>query len=423
MVQGPHERRRCLRQDDINTHDQPQRTHPLARLRRVHPDLWTMRLLYLVYFAGNGIYFTYINVYYQSLGLSGTQIGLIGTLAPLAGIIGLTSFGMLNDRTGSTRLLLMLAIAGSAVNALLLSAAPSFIWIVPVACLFAALVNPIIPLLDTTTLSLLGNESARYGSHRVWGTFGFIVTTATVGAVIESYGIRSMFYVYIAVLLLLLGMALRLPQTTVRVGAFNLRGVGRMLRQPAWRVFIISVFFLGLAFSGMFTFLSVTMRVMGASASLIGVAWMMAAVSEIPIMFFGAVLLRRLGARRLVAVAFALYVVRLILYAVMPAPWWVIIINGLFGAAYGLYWIGAVSYVNSLAPEGLRTTSQSLLTSTTSLATVVGSVLSGWLFDRLGSSGLYCVLAAFSALALLTFIAGLTMNRAAPSSAGSGAAT
>lgn len=378
-----------------------------------------MRVLYLVYFAANGIFFTYVNVYYQSLGLSGTQIGLIGTLGPLAGILGLTSFGMLNDRTGRTRLLLMLAIAGSAASALLLATAPTFVWIVPVACLLAALVNPIVPLLDTTTLCLLGRDSARYGSHRVWGSLGFILSTATVGALLERWGMRSMFYLYVAVLIVLLVTATRLPRTAVRVGPFSLRGVGRMLRQPAWLVFLLSVFFLGLAFSGMFTFLSVTMRTMGASPSLIGIAWMMSAVSEMPVMVLGAALLRRLGASRLLALAFVFYAVRLVAYAVMPSPVWVIAINTFFGSAYGLYWISAVSYVNNLAPEGLRTTSQSLLTSTTSLSTVVGALLSGSLFDRIGGSGLYWVLAGVALLALLIFIAGRQLTRSPAASAAS----
>lgn len=415
-------RRRCPRQGAISRNDQRHLTNPLAGLGRVHPDLWTMRILYLVYFAGNGIFFTYVNVYYQSLGLSGTQIGLIGTLGPLAGILGLTAFGMLNDRTGRTRMLLTLAIAGSAASALLLYAAPGFLWIVPIACLLAALVNPIVPLVDTTTLSLLGRNSASYGSHRVWGTFGFIATTATVGALLEQFGIGAMFPLYVAVLAILLLCATRLPQAKVRLGAFSLRGVGRMLRQPAWIVFLASIFFLGLTFSGMFTFLSVTMSAMGASASLIGIGWMMAAVSEIPTMLFGASLLRRIGPKRLVAIAFLAYAVRCAAFAVMSGPEWVIVINGVFGAAYGLYWIGSVSYVNSLAPEGLRTTSQSLLTSTTSLATVVGSVFSGWLFDRIGSAGLFWVLASFSAAAFVVFVAGLRLTRPAPPLSPSGGA-
>ena len=35
------------------------------------PRLWTIRALYFFYFAGAGIYVSFINVYYSSIGLSG----------------------------------------------------------------------------------------------------------------------------------------------------------------------------------------------------------------------------------------------------------------------------------------------------------------------------------------------------------------
>lgn len=60
-------------------------------------DLRKMKFLYFVFFAGNGVFFTFINVYYVGLGLSGMQIGIINTLSPLAGIIGMTLWGLLND--------------------------------------------------------------------------------------------------------------------------------------------------------------------------------------------------------------------------------------------------------------------------------------------------------------------------------------
>ena len=81
--------------------------------------------------------------------------------------------------------------------------------------------------------------------------------------------------------------ALRLPKQPVRLGAFSLRGLGFLLN-PGWIVFVGSVFLLGLSFIGIFTFVSVSMRAMGGTESLIGISWTMAAFLEIPIMLLGA---------------------------------------------------------------------------------------------------------------------------------------
>jgi MFS transporter, PPP family, 3-phenylpropionic acid transporter len=365
-----------------------------------------MRLLYFVYFAGNGIFFTYINVYYRDLGLSGTQIGVINTLCPLAGILGLTTFGVLNDRFGRTRFFLMIAIAGGTCTALAIRAAPGFAWIVPIASLVTFLVNPIVPLLDTTTITLLGDRRQHYGRYRLWGSVGFMATAAVIGTLLERYGTSSMFVFYGLVMGVLLVSAAGLPTRNIHLGGFTVRGLERMLSQPAWLIFAVSIFCLGLSFSGIASFLSVSLRVMGASDRLIGLAWMTAAVPEIPVMLLGPFLLRRVGVQRLLLVAFGLYALRNILYAVMPTPVWVIPAHLVLGAAYGLYWISAVNYVAELAPPGLRTTSQSLVTATTSLANVIGALFSGWLFDRLGPSGMFSTLALFSVLALMMLLIG-----------------
>jgi MFS transporter, PPP family, 3-phenylpropionic acid transporter len=367
-------------------------------------DLKKMRIMYFIFFAGNGIFFTFINVYYVELGLTGMQIGIINTLSPLAGVIGMTLWGLLNDRSGKTRHLLIAAIAGSAVSALMLGQAHTFLTVLPLAVIYAFFANPIIPLIDSTTLSLLGQHPEDYGRQRLFGSVGFIVSTMSIGVILQRNGVQWMFPLFALVWCALLAGATRLPVAQIRLGGFSLRGLNRMVRQPSWVVFTASVFMLGLAFSGLFNFLSVTLRMEGASESLIGLSWTMAAVSEIPIMFFGPALLARVGAPRLLAISYLFYAVRAVMYAVMPNPMWAVPINALFGAAYGLYWISAVGYTSQIAPPGLRTTTQSLLTSTTSLATMIGAFFSGWLFDAVGPDGLFfalagCCLSAFVILA------------------------
>jgi MFS family permease len=91
-------------------------------------------------------------------------------------------------------------------------------------------------------------------------------------------------------------------------------------------------------------------------------------------------------------------------------------INLLQSVTFATFWIGAVSYVSDLAPENLKTTSQGLLFSMMNLATVVGGLWSGWLFDTAGPRGLFRVLSLFCLLALLLFVGGqlLYKKRANP---------
>src|SRR5450759_603331 len=132
------------------------------------PRLWPLKLLYFIFYASQGSYTTFIGVYYASLGLSGTQIGLINTVIPITGMISSPLWGMLSDRTGKTRTLLMLAVTGLIASTLALSVAPTFAIILPIVALFAVFNTTIIPLLDSTTLSVLGEQRQRYGAQRLW---------------------------------------------------------------------------------------------------------------------------------------------------------------------------------------------------------------------------------------------------------------
>jgi hypothetical protein len=50
----------------------------------------------------------------------------------------------------------LVAIFGSIVMSLVLSTMTSYVLIIFVACIYGVFISPIIPLLDTTTLSILG---------------------------------------------------------------------------------------------------------------------------------------------------------------------------------------------------------------------------------------------------------------------------
>jgi MFS transporter, PPP family, 3-phenylpropionic acid transporter len=369
------------------------------------PRLWAIRALYFFFFAGAGIYFTFINVYYRSLGLSGFQIGIINTLAPMIGIFGSLLWGMLSDRFGKIRLLLMAAALGAAVTSLGIGAARTFAWILPLAGVYSLFSSTIIPLLDSSNFAALGEHKDRYGLQRIWGTIGFTVTSSTVGLVLEKAGLHFLFVLYPLTMLALFATAFGLRSQPIRLGASIFTGIGRMVRQREWLFFAASVFLLVLGSNGMSNFLGIAMKDMGAGDWTVGVVWTMSSLSELPVMFFGAYLVRRLGAPRMLALAYLFYIVRISLYSLMPVPEWALWINLLHSCTYGLFWIGGVTYANDLAPAHLKATSQSLLLVIMNISAAVGSPFSGWLYDKIGKH-MFLVGGGFALAAWLVFLAG-----------------
>jgi PPP family 3-phenylpropionic acid transporter len=76
----------------------------------------------------------------------------------------------------------MVAFSGTILGTLALSAAQPFGLILIAACLFALFFNTLAPLIDSTALVMLGEQRQRYGTYRVWGSVGFILTSTQPGS-------------------------------------------------------------------------------------------------------------------------------------------------------------------------------------------------------------------------------------------------
>ncbi len=375
-----------------------------ARAIAAGRGLWIARALYFFQFGAVGAFFPYLYVYYRSIGLSGTQIGLIGSLPPLVGMIAGPLWGLLSDRFGAVRQLLILATAGSILAVLGLSAVQAFGALFLLTMVYAFFNNPIMPLLDSATLDLLEGQREHYGRQRLWGSIGFVITSWGFGLLLERIGLHWAFYGYVLLMFPLMILAWWLPVRRARLSAPLRRGLARLVRQRAWFFFSLSLVVLGIANSGMHGFLNIFVKEMGGSEGLIGTMWGVAALSEIPVMFLAAPLIVRLGPRRILAATYALYVLRWLLYGLMPSPIWAVPISLLHGLTFGALWVTGVAYVDALAPEELKATAQGLFfASFFGFSRVLGTSLSGLLFDMIGPAALFQTYALFGLVALGLF--------------------
>ncbi|HCE17566.1 MAG TPA: hypothetical protein DEQ80_06880 [Anaerolinea thermolimosa] len=365
--------------------------------------LATIRLLFFLIYAGIGVNFTFINVFYASKGLTGTQIGLIAMVAALVGMVGAALWGYLADRTGQARLIMAGGAIGTGILALLYPLVTNFYQYLPLAGLFALGNSAMFTLIDSTTLTILGDQREEYGRYRLGGSFGYILTTFSAGFIYEKFGLVWMFPAYTVVMLAFTLSVLRLPVLSVPQTTHEKGGLKAMVRQPVWIIFTLCVFLVWTAASGSINFLGVAIKTMGGSDSLIGVAATMAAVAEIPFMFFSGMIMRRLGQEKMFWISLLGFTARIGLYGLMPAPQWAIGINLLNGPSYVFFWNSAVNYANTIAPDAHKATAQGFFQATTNLASVASAILAGWMFDSLGPSGLFQVLALACLAAFIIF--------------------
>lgn len=368
--------------------------------------LFIGKALYFFIYAAMGIFVPFLNVYYKDIGLSGTQIGLINTLGPLVAIFAGPMWGLLCDRLGKLHLFLGVVILGAIVSVLGLSRVTAYFAILGLIAVFNLFGSAILPLVDSYNLTMLGEHRERYGEQRLWGTFGFLASAIFAGNILERTGLHVIFAGYALCLGLLLITLFWLPPLAARMRRTVFKGFTQMIRQPVWIVLSISVILVMMANNSWVNFLGITVKEMGGSDVLIGRMWSVGAISEIPVMLYGTRLLRRWGPKKLIAAGMFFYGVRLILYAVMPKPEWVLGINMMQGFSFAFYWVGSVNYVSQITPDHLRATGQSVLASFYNIASVTAGPLTGSIFDTFGSSRMYLLGAMAAWSGVLIFVLG-----------------
>ena len=367
--------------------------------------LISTRILYFLYFAAFGIFVTYIDIYFRSLGYSGTQIGWINSILALVAIGAGPVWGLLSDRHGSVRPYLAAAVLGSAVLAFGISRIHSFLWVLPAVAVFGFFRQPLLPLLDSSTMRVLRRQPEMYGRQRVWGTVGFILTTWGFGLLLTRSGLTWLFTGYIGLLLLMLAVIRWLPVSGVPLVRPRWSSMRVIVKDLDWLLFTGSILLLGIGNFATHHFLGIHIKELGSDEALVGIVAALGAVTELPILFWGAPLINRFGPWRLLFFSYAISAVRLMLYGLMPAAEWAIPISLLHSVTFGVYWIAGVAYVNRLAPDNLKATAQGLLYASMGAAGVLGGPVSGMIFDAVGAEWLFFAssIMALGAMGLLWF--------------------
>jgi PPP family 3-phenylpropionic acid transporter len=314
-------------------------------------------------------------------------------------------WGALADSTRRYRTILMTTIAGTMVMIFLLSRANDLLWLLPIVVGYAFFSAPIVPLVDNSVMEMLGERRALYGRQRVWGAVGWGVSAAVAGVLVDRFGLGVSFYTFLFFFALLLFTSTRMTIHGGQIGHSFWQGVRTLAGNRLLVTFLITVLFASIGSGIVNNYLFLFLSDLEASESLMGISLTVATLSEIPVFFFSASLLRKLGARGLLLLALIAYIVRMVAYTFMPPVWLVLPINLLHGLTFAALWVAGVSYANEVAPKGMGATAQGLFTGVTmGLGAAVGALLGGIFYDTLGPMVMFRTAAVLVLIGLVYFI-------------------
>ena len=344
-----------------------------------------------VYFAAFASLMPFIVLYYQELDFSGAQISLLTGLPPLVTLFFSPFWTNLADSTGRHKQIMSAGIITTMAVAALFPFLQSFALVLLFILSLNIFIAPLTSFADSATMTMLAGEKEMYGRIRLGGTLGWGLAAPVAGALIKVYGLDVTFWICASMLLIGLfvsqGFSFSKHEPTVAKG-----GIRELLSKRHWILFLILAFFGGIAFASTAAFFSPYMIELGGDEFHVGVALLVATLTEIPVFFFGDRLLKKFGSKGLLFLALLITGVRSLLFAVSNAPIFAILAQLLNGFTFPAMWIAGVSYADENAPDGLKSTAQGLFGAMTfGFGSAVGGLIGGILLEGIGGRALFMV--------------------------------
>lgn len=344
-------------------------------------------------------------LYYQQIGLAGWQTGILLGLAPLASLLSGPFWTGLADTRHQHKTILNLTLILTVSTVLVLPLTKTFNLLILIVTGFSFFVTPIMALVDSATISMLGARRERYGRIRLWGTIGWGLASLVAGVFLQRFGLVWMFWIYCGLMLLnLLPISKLIFIKSITVTPFwsGLRGV---MNNRRWVWFLFIVFIAGIGLSAHANYLAILIQSKGGDKSMIGIALFLSTVSEMPVMFFSNIILKKLKPRGLLVMAVTFASLRCMLYSLVAGAQVVLLIQLLHGFTFPSLWVAGVNYVAENAPPGLNATLQAIFGSVLNgFGLAAGGVLGGILIDQVGLPAMYLVLGLVVLAGLVLFL-------------------
>jgi PPP family 3-phenylpropionic acid transporter len=368
--------------------------------------IWPFTFNFLL-FAGIASVAPFIVLYYQGLGFTGTQIGLLTGITPLITFFSAPLWTGLADATRRHRLMMSLAILAGVITIFVFPLLNAFVSVLLIAILLNTFIAPVPSFADSATMFMLADEKEMYGRIRLGGTIGYGLAASIAGVLVQNYGFKFAFWG--CAVLFLLGFIVSQKLVYGQLKADDPAGgsVRTLLANPRWPLFLTVAFAGGSALAALNNYFFPYMKELGANESTMGLALTIGTISEIPVLFFGNRLIKRLRSYGLLMLTMVVTGIRLLLFAASGTPSLVLFIQLLNGLTFPAMWVAGVSYADENAPAGMSTTAQGLFGAMVlGFGTAVGGFIGGPLLESMGGRGLYLVfgVAVLATVAIVTLI-------------------
>lgn len=360
---------------------------------------------YFFYFAYLGTFAPFFSLYLKGVGLTPVEIGILMSLPQVTRIVAPHLWGWLADR-GSSRLRIV-RLTGLAGLACFLGvfAGSGFLLLFLVLLAMTFFWSAALPLVEATTLSHLGEETARYGRIRVWGSIGFIAAVVLVGHALDLFPVAIVPWVVLAMMVGMLATGWQIPDAPPAPHAPEHETIWSVLGRPEVMALIAAGALMAAAHGPYYAFYSIHIVGHGYSKAVTGWLWALGVICEIAIFMWMSHLYRAYTLRQILVASFALAVVRFLLIGwVAESLVALLFAQMLHAATFGSFHAASIGMIHRLFRGRHQARGQAVYSSLSyGVGGAAGGFASGIAWEALGAALTFTLAsaAAFAGLMIL----------------------
>ncbi|XJZ25794.1 MFS transporter [Bacillota bacterium Lsc_1132] len=370
--------------------------------KEIKRKIQSLQIFYLLSFFAVGSLSPLLSVYLSDVEkLNGTQIGTILSIGPIMMIFFQPIWGIVSDVTNAPPKVLTITtfLAGIFGFGFLVFHQYSFFLLT--AILVAIFQSAIIPVSDSISIKFATRVRYNYGNIRLFGSLGFGIAVFVMGRLSE-FTPAVIFYAFFAALTLSSILALRLPREHASEKVKLFAGIKELFLLKKFVAFLLVTFLIfGPNLANNFYF-GLFVDEIGGSYTGIGIAFLIAVLSEIPFMRLSGRLIMRWGLLQVASIAGVISLIRWLFYFMEPNLTLVYASAMIQGLSLGLFIPAGLQYVRDITPKHITATAVTIYSAIgNGLGNWFSTFFGGIIYDKISIFGVYLFFAVLAFLGVL----------------------
>ncbi|HIW32249.1 MAG TPA: MFS transporter [Candidatus Paenibacillus intestinavium] len=376
-------------------------SHPSHNAKR---ETLALRSYSFITYSTQALVVSFLPLFFLDKGYNASQIGFLYSIGPMIAIFANMFTGFISDKNQTIVKLVRILFIFQFIAIGLLHQVDSFSITCFIMTLFYFCQTPINPLNDSLILLSSKYTGTPYALVRIFGSLGFALSAYSFGLILKAVGTgHTLNLLLITIAASIIG-TLFIKDYYGSSKKFDFSGLVTIIKQPKVVYFFILLFFISTAHRMYEGFLAITLRQIGASDSFVGLAWLISAMSEIPVLF----LLGKYGHKfkeiPLIIFASIMYALRMFLLSSITEPQWVVVTQLMHSITFGIYFTTALRYMSRLLPDQYRASGQAIFTIVwMGIAGSMSGLVGGQIYASFGHQLFYQIATAFAIVGAIGF--------------------